>query len=81
VGDDDEDGDDSGDSADGDDDEGGDSEKAISCQSGKHVVERAGYRSVRVRECTGKNYRYSGRKKGNSFEIRVSRFVLNVQKR
>jgi hypothetical protein len=75
-------GDDDGDSADGDDDDDG-GEKAISCQSGKRVVERAGYRSVRVRECTGKNYRYTGRKKGDSFEIVVSRFgrIVSVRRR
>jgi hypothetical protein len=73
---------DDGDSAGGDDDD-DDGPKAISCQRGKHVVENAGFRRVRTRDCTGKNYRYYGRKKGDEFEIAVSRFgrILSVRAR
>jgi hypothetical protein len=74
--------DDDGDSAGGDDDD-DDGPKAISCQRGKRVVEDAGFRRVRTRDCTGQNYRYFGRKKGDEFEITVSRFgrILSVRSR
>ena len=57
--------------------------KAISCQRGKRIVENAGYRNVRTRDCTGKNYRYQGRRKGGEYVISVSRFgkILGVRKR
>jgi hypothetical protein len=74
--------DDDGDSAGGDDDD-DDGPKAISCQRGKRVVEDAGFRRVRTRDCTGKTYRYFGRKKSNEYEITVSRFgrILSVRAR
>jgi hypothetical protein len=65
-----------------DDDEDGDP-RTFSCQGGKRVVARAGYRDVRVRDCTGKNYRYIAHRKGYEIEVVVSRFgrILNTRRR
>jgi hypothetical protein len=75
-------GDDEGDSAGDDDDDGGD--RRISCSRGKRIVENAGFRRVRERDCKGKNFRYTGRRKGDNFEIRVSSRngrIVSVSKR
>ena len=58
------------DDADDDDDDG--DRRGISCQRGKRIVENAGFRRVRIRDCKGRNFRYTGRKKGDNFEIRVN---------
>jgi hypothetical protein len=65
-------GDDDDDGPDAGDDDDDDGDRGISCQRGKRIVENAGFRNVRARDCNGKNYRYTGRRKGDNFEIRVN---------
>ncbi len=61
-----------GDDEDGADDDDDGDRRGISCNRGKRIVENAGFRRVRARDCKGKNFRYTGRKKGDDFEIRVN---------
>jgi hypothetical protein len=63
--------DDDGAGADDDDDDDG-GNRGISCRRGKRIVENAGFRRVQVRDCKGRNFRYTGRKRGDTFEIRVN---------
>jgi hypothetical protein len=44
----------------------------ISCNRGAAAVRNAGYNRVRVRDCNGETYSYSGRKNGASFLIGVN---------
>lgn len=41
----------------------------ISCGRGRRIVEDAGFRNVRPRNCDGRNYRYLGRRHGDTFVI------------
>jgi hypothetical protein len=41
----------------------------ISCGRGRNIVEDYGFRNVRPRDCGGRNYRYIGRRHGNTFVI------------
>lgn len=43
----------------------------ISCRRGERIVERAGFRRVQPRDCSGRRYVYTGRKHGDRFLIRV----------
>jgi hypothetical protein len=43
----------------------------ISCRRGERIVERAGFRRVRARDCSGRRYIYTGRRHGDQFRIRV----------
>jgi hypothetical protein len=43
----------------------------ISCRRGERIVERAGFRRVQPRDCSGRRYVYSGRRNGDRFLIRV----------
>jgi hypothetical protein len=70
-----------GDGDDADDDEG---DSRISCSRGRRAVEKAGFRNVRERNCKGDTYRYTGSKKGDNFEVRVSSRngrIVSVRKR
>ena len=44
----------------------------ISCRRGERIVERAGFRRVRPRDCRGRTYVYIGRRHGDTFLIRVN---------
>jgi hypothetical protein len=50
---------------------GGKKKKEISCRRGQELVEDAGFRRVRARNCDGRNYRYTGRRRGDNFLIVV----------
>jgi hypothetical protein len=56
---------------DDDDDDDDDDRRRISCHRGKRIVERAGFRRVRPRDCNGRVYRYIARKRGDTFVIGV----------
>jgi hypothetical protein len=43
----------------------------ISCRRGERIVERAGFRRVQPRDCSGRRYVYSGRRYGERYLIRV----------
>ena len=43
----------------------------ISCRRGERIVERAGFRRVSPRDCSGRRYVYSGRRNGDRFLIKV----------
>jgi hypothetical protein len=49
----------------------GGKKKQISCRRGADIVEDAGFRRVRPRNCDGRNYRYTGRRHGDNFLIVV----------
>jgi hypothetical protein len=56
---------------DDDDDDDDDRGRRISCRRGERIVERAGFRRVRPRDCNGRVYRYTGRRRGDTFLIGV----------
>jgi hypothetical protein len=41
----------------------------ISCGRGRNIVEDHGFRNVRPHNCDGRNYRYIGRRHGDTFII------------
>jgi hypothetical protein len=43
----------------------------ISCRRGERIVENAGWRRVEPRNCSGRNYSYSGRRGGDRWIIIV----------
>jgi hypothetical protein len=43
----------------------------ISCYRGKRIVENAGFRRVQTRSCGGRNFRYTARRRGDSFVVVV----------
>jgi len=43
----------------------------ISCKRGKRIVRNNGYRKVRARDCRGKTYSFSGRKRGRTYIIKM----------
>ena len=43
----------------------------ISCRRGERIVENAGWRRVEPRNCSGRNYSYSGRRHGDRWIIIV----------
>ena len=56
-----------------DSDDGYDSPRArISCRRGTTIVRNAGFDRVRVRDCAGDVYSYSGRRNGATFLIGVN---------
>lgn len=59
-------GDDDDDRFDDDDDRG-----RISCHRGRRIVENAGFRRVRPRDCGGRIYRYIARRHGDTFIVGV----------
>jgi hypothetical protein len=46
-------------------------QKRISCHRGRRIVENAGFRRVATRSCSGRNYRYTGRRRGDGYLIVV----------
>ena len=44
----------------------------VSCEEGAWSVRSAGFRKVRVNECDGRSYTYSGRRHGERYLIKVS---------
>jgi hypothetical protein len=47
--------------------------RGITCGEGRRIVERRGFRNVRVRNCSGNTFRYSGRRRGDDCRIEVRR--------
>jgi hypothetical protein len=45
--------------------------RQISCSRGRRMVEDAGFRRVQTRNCSGRNFRYTGRKRGDGYLIVV----------
>jgi len=45
--------------------------RRISCKRAKRIVRNHGYRRVRARDCSGRNYKFYGRKRGRNYEIRM----------
>lgn len=43
----------------------------ISCRRGERIVESYGFRRVRARDCSGGTYSYFGRRRGDTYIIRV----------
>jgi hypothetical protein len=50
---------------------GGGGKHRISCRRGERIVENAGFRRVQPRNCSGRNYQYSGRRDGDRWIITV----------
>jgi hypothetical protein len=50
---------------------GGGGKHRISCRQGERIVENRGFRRVRPRNCSGRNYSYFGRRHGNGYIIVV----------
>lgn len=44
----------------------------VSCEEGAWSVRSAGFRKVRVNECDGRSYTYTGKRHGERFLIKVS---------
>jgi hypothetical protein len=44
----------------------------ISCGRGRRIVEDHGFRNVRPRNCNGSNYKYLGRRHGDTFIITLN---------
>jgi hypothetical protein len=45
--------------------------KQISCGRGRRLVEDYGFRRVQARNCSGRYYKYFGRRRGDTFVITV----------
>jgi hypothetical protein len=63
---------------------GGIGRSGITCGQGRRIVERRGFRNVRVRSCQGRIFTYSGRRRGNDFRIEVRRRdgqIVSVRRR
>jgi hypothetical protein len=56
---------------DDDDDFDDDDRGRISCYRGRRIVRNAGFHRVRPRDCSGRIYRYIGRRHGDTFIIGV----------
>jgi hypothetical protein len=56
----------------------------ITCGQGRRIVERRGFRNVRVRSCQGRTFVYSGRRRGNDHRIDVRRRdgrIISIRRR
>ena len=56
----------------------------ITCGQGRRIVERRGFRNVRVRSCQGRIFVYSGRRRGGDHRIEVRRRdgqIISVRRR
>jgi len=45
--------------------------RRISCQRAKRIVRNHGYHRVRARDCRGKQYSFTGRKRGRNYVIKM----------
>ena len=50
---------------------GGGGKYRISCRRGAEIVEDHGFRRVRARNCSGRNYEYFGRRRGDGYLIKL----------
>jgi hypothetical protein len=50
---------------------GGGGKNRISCRRGERIVENSGWRRVEPRNCSGRNYSYTGRRDGDRWIIIV----------
>lgn len=49
-----------------------DDDDRITCNEGRRVVRRAGFRHVRAIDCRGRTFAYVGKRHGDRFVVRVS---------